>query len=294
MGVPMRKFFYIATTFLFSSAALADTISVDGLQREYILDAPINAKAVPVIIALHGGGGSAAQLRRSIKLSYPANQNGIAVVYPNAIDRNWNDGRLNRRGKLVHRGDDLNFLTALVDQLIAKGIADPSRIVFTGISNGGMMSFKMACDSKVKIYGIVPVSANIPQPLNCAGVQTRLLHIVGTEDRFVPMAGGFVMGQARRGAVKSSADTISIFMDSNKCKSISGDYLSNNTEDGMKSSFAMGEGCNLSPVAQIIVEGGGHAWAGSRSKLEFITGKPTMDFSATQMIVNFTLAKPLK
>ncbi len=285
----MRKTFAIAFLLSLSNMASADTIMVNGVLRDYILDAPANVKTAPLIVALHGGGGSSVQLRRTIQLSAPANQAGVVVVYPNGINRGWNDGRLTRRGKIIHDTDDVGFLTALVNDLVAKGIADPAHVVFTGISNGGIMSFKMACDSSLHPFGIAPISANMPEPLSCSHGATRLLNIVGTEDKFVSMIGGRIL----RGAVKSSQLSFSIFLQLNKCQGVKQQPLENKVADGMSSLLVNGQNCQFSPTSQIIVEGGGHAWAGSPGQLEWLTGKPTMDFSATRMIVNFTLGKPL-
>jgi polyhydroxybutyrate depolymerase len=130
----MRKILVTAFLLSFSTLASADTIMVNGVARDYILDAPVNTKAAPLLVALHGSGGSDAQLRRTINLSAPANQAGIVVVYPNGIDKGWNDGRLNRRGRIIRDTDDVGFLTALVNDLVAKGVADPAHVVFTGIS----------------------------------------------------------------------------------------------------------------------------------------------------------------
>lgn len=275
----------------FAPYAIADTIKVNGMERSYILDAPTAAKRAPLIVALHGGGGSDKQFRRTTGLSPVANGQGVVVVYPNAIGKNWNDGRLNLRKQLVHEGEDVGVLAAIVNDLVARGIVDPQRVVFAGISNGGMMAFKMACNSSVATYGVAAVSANIPEPLDCGHVHARLLNIVGTEDKFVAMAGGYVMGSPRRGAVKSAAETFAIFRKANGCSGMSNTKLPDRTEDGMQSSISAGVGCVVSPVAQITVQGSGHAWAGASGPLEFLTGKPTMDFSATDMIVGLALGK---
>jgi polyhydroxybutyrate depolymerase len=275
-----------ALAFLFNvNLVCADTISVNGFEREYILDVGQRTKNAPLIVALHGGLGTAQQIRRTIGLSAIANAKGITVVYPNGIDKGWNDGRRNRRGQLVRDTADVAFIEALVKHLIAKGLADPNRVVFTGISNGGTMSFKMACDSSLKIAGIVPVVANIPEPLDCSRARTKLINIISTDDRLMPMAGGRI----RKGAVKSSAETFQTFLKANDCTGTTTKNLADTVDDGMQSTMQSGTGCSSGRVSQIIVQGGGHAWPGSPGQIEFITGKPTMDFSASQLVVDFTL-----
>jgi polyhydroxybutyrate depolymerase len=276
--------------FMCGSAA-ADTIDVGGVTREYILETPAKTSGpAPLIVGLHGGFGTATQFRKLTGLHKIANRNGIVVVYPNGIDKGWNDGRTNRRGKLVRDTDDVGFLTALVNDLVKRGIADPAHIVFTGISNGGHMSFKMACGSSIKPYGIAPVAANIPVPVDCSRSQTRLLNLVGTADTLVPMEGG----RMRRGSVESSAATFKNFLVTNGCKGTERQPLANTVDDGMTAVMISGKDCSRSPVTQIIVQNGGHAWAGSPGPLEWLTGRPTMDFSASAMVVRFTLGQAVQ
>jgi polyhydroxybutyrate depolymerase len=272
-------------------SAAADTIDVNGVAREYILDAPAKLSApAPLIVGLHGGLGTASQFRKLTMLHEIANKQGIVVVYPNGVDKGWNDGRLDRRGRLVRDTDDIGFLTALVNDLVKRGIADPNRVVFTGISNGGQMSFKMVCGSLIKPYGIAPVAANIPVPLDCSKTRTRLLNLVGTADKLVPMEGGRI----RRGTVQSSTTTFKNFLRTNGCRATESTALDNRVDDGMTSVAVSGKGCANSSVTQIVVQNGGHAWAGSAGPLEWLTGKPTMDFSASEMVVRFALGQALQ
>jgi polyhydroxybutyrate depolymerase len=276
---------------LICGSAAAETIDVNGVPREYILDVPAKTSGpAPLIVGLHGGLGTATQFRKLTVLHKVANRNGIVVVYPNGIDKGWNDGRTNRRGRLVRDTDDVGFLTALINDLVKRGIADPTRVVFTGISNGGHMSFKMACGSSIKTYGIAPVAANIPLPLDCSKTETRLLNLVGTADTLVPMQGGRI----RRGSVESSRDTFKNFLTTSGCTGSERKALKDMTDDGMTSVMISGTGCSTSPVTQIVVQDGGHAWAGSPGPLEWLTGKPTMDFSASEMVVRFTLGQALQ
>lgn len=280
---------------LLTNSAFADTIFVNGVERQYILDAPAGAIKAPLIVALHGGSGSSKQLKDSIDLTTPANAKGIVVVYPNGLKKMWNDGRITLKGQLLTESDDVGFLTALIAELVTKNIVDPNRITFAGISNGAMMSFKMACDSTIPSYGVVAISANIPVPLDCNKTKTRILNIVGTADRFVSMAGGYVLGFPRRGSFVSSKETFNNFLVTNGCKGTTATALPDASQDGMTSTITTGNECVKTPTAQIVVQGGGHAWAGSPGPglLNLITGKPTMDFSATHMLINFASGEDL-
>jgi polyhydroxybutyrate depolymerase len=283
---------FMCLSMMFGSA-FGETISVNGVDRDYIIDGAGN-EAKPLIVALHGGGGSAREFKHSSALSRIAVPAGVVVVYPETIGRTWNDGRKKGFRRQRETADDVGFLKALVGDLVAKGIVDPSRVVFTGISNGGMMSFNMACVSGLAVYGIAPVSANMNEGLDCSRTKARLLNIVGTEDKIVPMAGGDVFGRMKRGRVQSSSATFTAFLKANGCSDKTSTQLPDAANDGMTSVLVQGQNCASNPVAQIVVDGGGHAWAGAESRLAFITGEPTMDFSASKMVVRFTLGQALQ
>jgi len=273
------------------TVAQADAISVDGVERVYILDEARGSGPRPLIVALHGGGGSASQFKADSGLSPIATANGVSVVYPESLTRQWNDGRAHGRNPKVDSADDFAFMQALVKDLVAKGIADPNHIVFTGISNGGMMSYAMACTTSLPIYAIVPVSANVDVGQNCSNTHARLLNIVGTADRAVPMAGGPVLFGWGQGAVQSSTASFNMFLKANHCSGTANKPLPDSADDGMTSQVVVGTGCAQSPVAQIVVNGGGHAWAGGRQRLKRLLGEPTQDFSVSVMVVAVALGK---
>ncbi len=182
-------------------------------------------------------------------------------------------------------------MQALVKDLVARGIADPSRIIFTGISNGGMMSFAMSCATSLPIYAVAPVSANVDAGQDCSGSHARLLNIVGTADSVVPMSGGPVLFGWGQGEVQSSQASFAKFLKANKCSGTISKPMPDSADDGMASQATVGTGCAQSPVAQIVVRGGGHAWAGARARLKRLLGEPTQDFSASQLVVDLALGK---
>jgi polyhydroxybutyrate depolymerase len=283
------KLKFIAASFAVAAAtvaaAQAETISVNGVTRSYILDAARGAGPRPLIVALHGGGGSAPEFERDSGLSPIANAVGVTVVYPESLTRQWNDGRAHGRNPRVDEADDVGFMQALVNDLVSKGVADPNHITFTGISNGGMMSFAMACRTSLPIYAIAPVSANVDVGQDCSSTHARLLNIVGTADRAVPMAGGPVLYGWGQGEVQSAQASFGMFLKAERCTGTKSISLPDAADDGMTSVANIGSGCAQSPVAQIVVQGGGHAWAGGRARLKRLLGEPTQDFSASQLVV---------
>ncbi|MCW5771915.1 MAG: hypothetical protein KIT16_09790, partial [Rhodospirillaceae bacterium] len=92
-------------------------IEFGGAARSYILfvpnRVPASAQGRPLIVALHGGGGTAAQMQRYIGLDAVAARAGIAIVYPQGTARRWNDGRL-FHGRGETDADDVGFVRAVV------------------------------------------------------------------------------------------------------------------------------------------------------------------------------------
>jgi polyhydroxybutyrate depolymerase len=291
----MMRVIALALTMIWLGAntVLAGTITINGQPRSYILDRPaVPQGPAPLIVALHGRGGDAAQFKRYSRFSETANPRGLAVVYPEGLANRWNDGRVNARGQLIHDVDDVTFLSRLIAVLVRQGIADPSRVVFTGISNGGMMSFRMACETRLPISGIAPVAANIPVPLNCQEARTKLLHIMGTDDPLVPYDGGYVGSVPQRGEVISAAETLGIFSKANRCMGSTQLPLPNSADDGMNSLLVSGEQCSFD-TSQIRVNGGGHTWPGAAYPLSPALGAMTRDFSASNFVVRFASGERL-
>ncbi len=125
------------------------TMTAGTEQRSFLLSRPSGATTpLPVVIALHGAGESAEGFMGYLGLEETAARNRFVAVYPQGIGRVWNDGRpaAMRLKAMLTPGDDVTFLVTLTQQLVAEGIADPNRIYMMGISNGGFMVERMACE----------------------------------------------------------------------------------------------------------------------------------------------------
>ncbi len=89
------------------------------------------------------------------------------MVYPDGIELNWNDGRMDEEANdRAHRENinDVGFISALIDSMIKDYNINPKRVYVTGISNGAIMSYRLACELSHKITAIAPVDGNIPNP----------------------------------------------------------------------------------------------------------------------------------
>ena len=209
-----------------SSAALPATgvqsgsLQHDELERTYLFYLPSTYDAdtpLPLVLALHGGEGSGRSMMQGTGFNTLAEQEGFIVVYPDGVD-GWNDGRDVGERQAV---DDVGFLVALLDQLVADYAVDPERVFVTGGSNGGMMSFRLACEQSERFAGVATAIANMGVELaeSCAPTQPiPILMMMGTADPLMPFEGGTVgAGASQRGEVISAAVTLDFWRTHNGC-----------------------------------------------------------------------------
>lgn len=178
-------------------------ITVDGVQRTYCALTPSGAVPgvpLPVIIALHGGGGTACTFvgPNKTNLAGYANANGFLLIAPQGLDGSWRhadaeDGSITRNA-IRDAGDDLAFFAAIQATVIPAEGGDPARLYVTGVSAGGMMAYRLACQTpggmQVRAIAVVATTMTLP-PSKCpdaAGLS--VLHIHGDADTRVPLAGG--------------------------------------------------------------------------------------------------------
>jgi len=117
---------------------------------------------------LHGGFGTGEQAEGYYGWDALADAQGFTVVYPDGVDRAWNVGG-GCCGVPGRDGvDDVAFLRAVVEQMdgIVPGGVDPSRVYATGISNGGLMAYRLACDTDL-FAAIGPDSAHVRSRRPC-------------------------------------------------------------------------------------------------------------------------------
>jgi polyhydroxybutyrate depolymerase len=174
-------------------------LSVVGEDRRYLVVTPDSLAAQPpgprpVLIALHGAMQTPESFRAYAGLDAAAEANGFVVVYPQGEGKVWNDGRpAAMRLKLMLRpGDDEAFLMALVHKLVTEGIADPARIYLAGISNGGFMVQKMACEQAGLFAAYVAIMATAPANYReeCRPARAvPILFIHGTADAVIAYDG---------------------------------------------------------------------------------------------------------
>lgn len=248
----------------------AETITVDGVARSYIYSNPSGRSGPrPIVIALHGGGGTAARLVRYFGWEPVAFREGFAVVYPQGLDNTWNDGRgpAGRMRRGVEPGNDVAFLTALVARLVREGRADPHRVYLTGLSNGGFMTVEMACRADGPFAAFAALVATAPTAATQTCRPSRPVPfalMAGTADRLIPYDGG-VIRRAGRVSILSAPQTAAMFASLNGCVRAPSERRlpDSDPNDGSTITLLTHGGC-AAEVRLYRVEGGGHQPPGNQ------------------------------
>lgn len=255
-------------------ATTEQTLTHDGLSRRYLVHLPrtlATDRPAPLLLAFHGGGGHAEFMADDARfglISY-SERHGVIVVFPNGASRHadgrlatWNAGQCCGYAR-DRKIDDVGFVRALVARLRAQLSIDPERIWATGMSNGGMMSQRLACDAADLIRGIASV-AGPDETLSCAPSRpVRVLHIHARDDDHVPYDGGGRPGvsPARRQveAYVSAPETAARWVQRNRCSPAAATVL-----DVPGARCERWTGCADGVQVQLCsTETGGHSWPGA-------------------------------
>jgi polyhydroxybutyrate depolymerase len=243
------------------------SIESDGRVRTYLTYVPQGvAPGAPLVIAMHGSGGSARQMRGATGFGFErlADQHKFVVVYPNGFEGYWN--ACNVVGEYSANTlniDDVAFLTALVDKLAGEAGINRERVFAMGLSRGGHMAFRLALEAPARFRAVTAVAANVPAPENfkCkpAGATSSVMIMNGTADPLNPFDGGEVRlyGFIGRGTVLSSRASAEYFVTLN---AIASEPQSTSTPvaDGFRVVRSVWRNDSPVEVELVAIQGGGH------------------------------------
>ncbi len=272
-----------------------------GKARSYRLHLPEKGlkpgQAAPLVVVLHGGGGNAHSAERQLGFSELADEHGFVAVYPNAVEKNWNDGRNDPPG--VAENDDVGFIGAVIDAVTQEFGLDPARVYVTGPSNGGMMTQRVGLQLSGKVAAIAPVLGGLATPLGAMFAPAHpvsVLMIQSADDPWVPYGGGPVriMGGRERGAVLPAEETVALWVKADGCGAPLSDALPDEKTDGCRVLRTTWQGGRRgTEVVFLKIEGGGHTWPGGTPFLpEKLIGRVCQDFAATPYIWQFFSSHP--
>lgn len=276
------------------------TFEHGGLERTYIYHEPEDlAPGAPLLVALHGGGGTAHNARRYYGFDELAAREGFAVVYPDGVENHWNEGRDTSELETQVMGtDDVGFLSALIEHLVAEHDLDPARVYMTGASNGAMMTIRMVCERADLLAGAAPVIGGIPANIEPGCDPSRPVPLIifkGTADPLVPYEGGQVAKD--RGEVVSTEEELAHWRQVNGCEATptrTERFDATEGDDIETRLDVYATGCERAPVHMYTTEGGGHTWPGNLTQYapRFIIGEPHADVDATTLIWDFFSRHP--
>lgn len=280
------------------------TISVDNRNREYIIHLPPSFNTLtklPVIFALHGGGGTSKGAVPFYNLETLADKNNFIIVYPNALDKAWSiPGMTSRVKGLDTSVNDLHFMNVLLDTMIAGYKADPEKVFFTGISCGAMFSYYLVNAMNSRITAIAAVCGGISETqaqMYSFKKPVSVLVINGTGDPLIKYEGGYGKLNKRNEGNEDAnlvpteklVDKI-VLLDRCNAKPQITMLPDNNAADKCTETEYIYE-CAGVKVDFIKIENGGHTWAGGTQYLpKFLIGRLCKDFSASQKVFDFFMS----
>ncbi len=240
-------------------------------------------KPSPVVLDFHGLSMNAAAEDALAKMNAKADKAGFISVHGEGIgaQQSWNAGVC--CGEAASSNVDDVALTGLIlDELESKLCVDAHRIFSTGMSNGGALSYRLACELTGRIAAIAPVAHVLTIPAaSCKPTRPiSVLAFNGTADSLVPYGGN---GAGYPGVV----ETVSGWAARNGCQAAPRQTSKNGnvtcvTYDGCKAG---------TEVSHCTVEGGGHQWPGG-VPVPFL-GNSTNDINATDVMWDFFVRHPL-
>ena len=275
----------------FPSATLAGaghiTIVSDGVPRTAILVQHRRLKQArrPTVIVLRGGRDKGARLRRAFSLEEMARSSGAILIYPEPLAGRWGDAP----GPEAHR--DAAFIHDLIAKLVARGIADRGKVFVVGISTGGMLALRLACDEKNAFAGMAVLGASLPSDLEATCKPSRpipLMMIAGTADTVVPYHGGTASLPHGKTELLSIDATLGLF---GKAAGCAGGMTTTilpekDTHGGTRASLDKLNNCEV-PVVAVRIEGGDHALPGLSSEAGPGHGLANGDVNSAKLVWDF-------
>ena len=278
------------------------SLEVDKRPRHYLVHVPRSydgSKPCPLVLAFHGGGSNAQQMVRFCGLNDKADQAGFIVVYPSGTSRletalTWNGGNCCGYA-MLNKVDDVAFVRALLDDLAKVIKIDPKRVFATGISNGGIMAYRLASELSERIAAIAPVSGPMGTEKCSPKRPVSVIHFHGTDDEFAPFKGGKGTKSLTATNFYSVDHSIRAWIKANDCALEPQETkLPEKVKDGaavIRTTYTAGrEGAE---VVLITIQGGGHTWPGQEPRVKLL-GKATKNISANDLMWEFFEKHPMK
>jgi polyhydroxybutyrate depolymerase len=261
------------------------TVAFGSDTRSFDLHVPATydpAVPMPVVLNFHGYTSNAPEEEALSDMNGKADTAGFIVVYPQGTGtaQSWNAGAC--CGEAVQQNkDDVGLVGAILDVLQDRLCIDAKRVFATGMSNGGFMSHRLACEMSTRIAAVAPVAGVLGIPACNPTRPVPIIHFHGTLDPLVPYGGSLALG------FPSVPDTFAGWAKREACV---GDPVETYRKNDAHCSTY--RGCTSgSEVTLCTVDGGGHTWPGGLPVP--VLGYTSPNLSATDAMWDFFVKHPL-
>lgn len=289
------------------------TITSSGVKRTFIVHVPPTPDASPgAVMIFHGGSGSptaASSMQGLTLMDKVADREGFYTVYPQAVNGHWTDGRVSTAGG----ANDVQFTKDIIAYLAKTYKVSSSKVFSTGISNGGIMQYHLACTAPGVVRAIAPIAADITLAMQSAckpSKITPMIMFMGTADQYMPYGGGYPVVYAGQSTSTTSAKFVSVakptsvstkqtdefasapgtaafFATMNGCATSTSTNLADKAADGTTVTKILYKSCASGGGAALYtIVNGGHTWPGS-TRADASMGLSTLDISANEEMVAF-------
>lgn len=261
---------------------VARTLDHQGHQRTFTVHVPpgYDRTPTPLVFDLHGYSESAEQQAELTSLQAKADAENFIVVHPDGLGllKGWNAGSC-----CNGEDDDVHWVETLIDTLSSELCIDDKRVYAAGLSNGGAMSARLACELSDRIAAIAPVAGTpVIDMSGCAPSRpVSVLAFHGTGDTIIPYNGNALFGvpsvdatMNRWAAIDGCTGSPTVTFDQGDVTCLT------------RTACAQG-----SEVTLCRVDGGGHTWPGGQARPLY--GYTTDDIIATDRIWAFFAAHPM-
>ena len=273
-------------------------LTVDNVKRSYWIHVPEKydpKKPTPVVLVLHGAMMDGKMMEAFTGMNETSDQHNFIAVYPSGtgpgnIVLTWNAGTF--PGPKNNKIDDVKFLGKVLDDVESVLNVNKNRVYSCGLSNGAMMSYRLAHEIPERIAAIATVAGTIALEKYEPKRPVPVLHIHGTKDTLVPYNGP----DKKKDPVdlmkfKSVPDTIAMVLKANGCDAKAIETDIDMKEDKLK--VTRKEYKCQADVVLYVVEGGGHTWPGVVF-VPVVLGASTGNIIANDVIWDFFKKHPRK
>ena len=270
--------------------AIRESILADGYTRTYALYRPTGwdkIKKMPLVLLLHGAGGDAEMMEQLTGFMAIAEREKFMLAYPEGMSQQWNDGR--GRNENIN---DVEFIRALIGFLKNEYNIDSNKVYVAGMSNGGFMTMRLACELSDKIAAVAAVAATVDSALD-SHCQTEkpmpVMLIIGDKDKLVPVNGG-VVSRLPKSVLLSHHSIVQNWVRRNGCNMqpviTTLPMVKHDNTTATKTVYSGGR--NNTEVISYVIGNGGHTWPGGYQYLPaMLVGKTTQDLNASEVIWEF-------